>query len=101
MGLCEEPFRLIKTGENTVEVRLNDEKRRKIKIGDTIEFIKVPEENEVLKIEVLELRNYDTFKELYEDIPFKDFGCEGWTMEEMLEATYKIYSPEQEKQWVH
>ncbi|WP_236687447.1 ASCH domain-containing protein [Geobacillus sp. ZGt-1] len=101
MGLYEEPFRLIKTGENTVEVRLNDEKRRKIKIGDTIEFIKVPEENEVLKIEVLELRNYDTFKELYEDIPFKDFGCEGWTMEEMLEATYKIYSPEQEKQWVH
>ncbi|OKO88395.1 hypothetical protein BRO54_3662 [Geobacillus proteiniphilus] len=82
-------------------MRLNDEKRRKIKIGDTIEFIKVPEENEVLKIEVLELRNYDTFKELYEDIPFKDFGCEGWTMEEMLEATYKIYSPEQEKQWVH
>lgn len=101
MGLYEEPFRLIKTGENTVEVRLNDEKRRKIKIRDTIEFIKVPEENEVLKIEVLELRNYDTFKELYEDIPFKDFGCEGWTMEEMLEATYKIYSPEQEKQWVH
>lgn len=36
---------------------------------------------------------------MYEDITFKDFDCEGWTMEEMLYGTYEIYSSEQEKHW--
>ena len=36
---------------------------------------------------------------MYEDIPFKDFDCEGWTMSEMVDGTYEIYSLEQEKEW--
>ncbi len=99
MGLYGEYFKSIKEGRKSVEVRLNDEKRRKIKVGDTIEFIKVPEQDETLQVQVIELRKYDTFKEMYEDIPFKDFDCEGWTMEEMVNGTYEIYSPEQEKEW--
>jgi ASC-1-like (ASCH) protein len=99
MGLYGEYFESIKKGKKKVEVRLNDEKRRKIKIGDTIEFIKVPEENETLIVQVTELKTYDTFKVMYEDIPFRDFDCEGWTMEDMIEGTYEIYTPELEKQW--
>ncbi|MGM0877976.1 MAG: ASCH domain-containing protein [Bacillota bacterium] len=99
MGLYGEYFNAIKEGKKTVEVRLNDEKRRKIKVGDTVEFIKVPEQNETLKVQVTELRKYDTFEKMYKDIPFKDFDCEGWTLQEMVEGTYEIYSPEQEKKW--
>lgn len=99
MGLYGEYFHAIKEGRKTVEVRLNDEKRRKIKVGDTIEFIKVPEQDETMQVQVIELRIYDTFKEMYEDIPFTDFDCQGWTMEEMLKGTYEIYSPELEKKW--
>ncbi len=80
-------------------MRLNDEKRRKIKVGDTIEFIKVPEQNDILTVEVIELREYETFEKMYEDIPFKDFDCEGWTMQEMVDGTYEIFSLEQEKEW--
>jgi ASC-1-like (ASCH) protein len=40
MGLYSEYFIAIKEGKKQVEVRLNDEKRRKIKVGDTIEFIR-------------------------------------------------------------
>jgi len=36
---------------------------------------------------------------MYEDIPFKDLDCEGWTMEAMINRTYEIYSPKQEKEW--
>lgn len=74
MGLYGEYFKAIKEGKKKVEVRLNDEKRRNIKVGDTIEFIKVPEQDEILKVEVTELRKYDTFQSMYEDIPFLDFG---------------------------
>lgn len=99
MGLYKEPMESIKSGRKTIEVRLNDEKRRKIKVGDIIEFIKVPEENDTLRVLVLELNKYDTFKDMYEAIPFMEFDCEGWTMDEMIEGTYEIYSPDQEKQW--
>jgi ASC-1-like (ASCH) protein len=99
MGLYEEPFESMKTGKKEFEVRLYDEKRRKIKVGDIIEFMRIPENGETLQVEVLELRPYDTFRDMYEDIPFSLFDCEGWTMEEMLEGTYDIYTREQEKQW--
>jgi ASC-1-like (ASCH) protein len=99
MGLYGEYFQSIIEGKKKVEVRLNDEKRRKIKVGDTIEFIKVPQQDETLKVQVTGIRKYETFKEMYENIPFKDFDCEGWTMKEMIDGTYEIYTPEQEKEW--
>ena len=99
MGLFGEHFQSIINGKKKVEVRLNDENRRKIKVGDRIEFIKVPEQDQTLTVRVTGIRNYHTFKEMYEAIPFKDFDCEGWTMQEMIEGTYEIYKPEQEKKW--
>ncbi|MBT2680561.1 ASCH domain-containing protein [Bacillus sp. ISL-35] len=99
MGLYEDYFPSIIKGKKKVEVRLNDEKRRKIQVGDLIEFVKVPEQDETLIVKVIELRHYDTFKGMYKNIPFDDFDCEGWTMKEMVDGTYEIYTPEQEKQW--
>ncbi|KAA0967010.1 ASCH domain-containing protein [Sporosarcina sp. ANT_H38] len=99
MGLYGEYFKAIKEGEKTVEVRLNDENRRGIKVADTIEFIRMPEQNETLKVQVTGLRRFDTFEEMYANIPFRDFDCEGWSIEEMVEGTYGIYTPEQEKLW--
>lgn len=99
MGLYGEYFQPIMDGKKKVEVRLNDENRRKIQVGDRIEFIKVPEQDETLTVQVTEIRKYDTFQEMYEAIPFKDFDCEGWTMQEMIDGTYEIYTPEQEKAW--
>ncbi|PPA70359.1 ASCH domain-containing protein [Jeotgalibacillus proteolyticus] len=99
MGLYDGPFKSIQENKKEFEVRLNDEKRRKISIGDVIEFVKVPENGEAIKAEVLGLRNYKTFEEMYKDIPFTLFDCEGWTMEEMIEGTYEIYTQEQERKW--
>jgi ASC-1-like (ASCH) protein len=56
MGLYGVYFQSIIEGKKKVEVRLNDEKRRKINVGDTIEFIKVPVQDETLKVQVTELR---------------------------------------------
>lgn len=99
MGLYEEYFDAIKEGKKTVEVRLNDDKRRVINVGDIIEFIGVSEPSKTLKVSVTDLREYNTFEEMYRSIPFKDFDCEGWSMKDMVDGTYDIYSKEQEKQW--
>ena len=38
MKLHPAPFEMIKSGKKTIELRLYDEKRRKIKVGDEIIF---------------------------------------------------------------
>ena len=43
MKLNKNPFERIKNGTKTVEFRLYDEKRQQIKIGDKIEFSKLPD----------------------------------------------------------
>lgn len=99
MGLYEEYFYDIKSGNKQVEVRLFDEKRKNISLGDIIEFVILPKQENTLQVRVVELKNYSTFHELYKDIPFEEMGCEGWTMEKMLEGTYDIYTPDQVLKW--
>lgn len=44
--LDEEMFKLVESGIKNVEVRVNDEKRRKLKVGDKLIFLKRPKEDE-------------------------------------------------------
>jgi ASC-1-like (ASCH) protein len=97
MGLYKEPFDSIKTGKKTVEVRLFDEKRRKLNIGDTITFTKVPGNSETLTVEITEITVYPSFRKMYESIPATDFDASGDFIDEMVENTYEIYTPENEK----
>jgi len=99
MGLYEAPFNSMKSGRKKVEVRLNDEKRRKIKLEDKITFTKIPGEKESLTVEVTGLRKYPTFKELYENIPASDLDAIGDSIKQMVENTYQIYTVEQEEKW--
>lgn len=99
MSLFNEPFAAIKSGRKTVEIRLHDEKRRLIQVGDHIEFEKLPDKHERIEVCVEQLMIFKTFEEMYRTIPFKDFGCEGWSMDEMIDGTYEIYTPEQESEW--
>lgn len=99
MGLYEEHLNNIKNGGKTIEVRLNDEKRRKIEAGDTIRFIKVPRDGESITTEVMGLEVFTTFKEMYENVSAEEIGSRGDTIEEMVNDTYEIYTPEQEKKY--
>lgn len=64
MKLNEGPFEAIKAGTKTIEMRLYDNKRRKIQVGDIIEFKNVVSSEEI-KVEVLALHVVPTFKDLY------------------------------------
>jgi ASC-1-like (ASCH) protein/purine-nucleoside phosphorylase len=99
MKLCAGPFDKIKSGEKTIEIRCNDEKRRRVRVGDTIIFYKLPGLNECLTAEVTDLYPCKTFEELYAHFDFSEFGAEGLTMEEMMERTREIYSVEKEQKY--
>ncbi|PZD93128.1 hypothetical protein DNH61_24665 [Paenibacillus sambharensis] len=99
MTLYPEYFNSLVSGHKRIEVRLYDEKRRRININDSIIFYQLPGKSKSVEAVVKELLIYKTFEELYRAHPFKEFGCEGWSMDEMITGTYEIYSPEQEKKW--
>lgn len=65
MKLHPAPFAAIQSGRKTVELRLNDEKRQKIKMGDTITFTQT-ETGETIRAVVLALRHYPDFDAMYQ-----------------------------------
>ena len=73
MRLVDFAFKAIKNKEKDIELRLNDEKRRIINIGDIIEFEHV-DTGEIIKVEVINLHKYDTFEELFKQFDHKRFG---------------------------
>ena len=74
MKLQPEPFKEIRSGNKTIELRLNDEKRQKISVGDIIEFISTEDAKETLRTEVLHLYHFDSFDELYKNLPLLKCG---------------------------
>ena len=99
MKLYKEPFQQIQSGKKTVEVRLYDQKRRKVKQGDAIEFAKLPEENEKINVKVKKLYTYPTFREMFEDLPAEKLGIVDNYIETNVKSIHNLYSPEREKEW--
>ena len=74
LRLNKEPFDLIKSGAKTIEMRLYDEKRQQIKVGDNIVFSL--RENEEVKIstKVVSLSIFKSFEELYSNFDKRVLG---------------------------
>ena len=66
MKLHNEPFLAVKSNSKTIEMRLNDEKRKNIKKGDKIEFTNTST-NSVYYVEVEDVYKYQSFDELYQN----------------------------------
>ena len=64
MHLHNDPFVAIAEGRKSIEVRLNDEKRRSMNIGDEVTFIN-RKTDEKIKCKITNLYTYDNFEELY------------------------------------
>ena len=64
MHLDSVAYEAVVSGNKTIEMRLNDEKRRELKVGDIIEFTNRATK-ETLKAKVIELHVYKNFEELY------------------------------------
>ncbi len=94
MKLNESPFERIKNGTKTIEFRLYDEKRQQIKIGDQIEFSKLPDLQEKLLVDVIELYREDTFDNL-----FRKLYTDEKEINKKTKLMYQYYSPEKEKEY--
>ncbi|MBM7636888.1 ASCH domain-containing protein [Streptococcus saliviloxodontae] len=93
MLLAPEPFEKIKSGQKTIELRLYDDRRQAITIGDQICFYRLGDEVQ-LNTEVVALHIFDDFTQLYEKLNLLKCGYTKSDIElakpEDMEAYYAL-----------
>lgn len=100
MNLTPSPLEMIRNGKKTIELRLYDEKRKMISIGDSIVFVNTEDSNDTLSVNVVDLFVFDSFGELYNNLPLLECG---YTKDDIKTASpddmEKYYSKEKQKQY--
>ena len=100
MHLDPQAFDRMEDEKKTIELRLYDEKRRRIQAGDVIRFESTDDETDVLYAQVAGLRFFASFDELYAALPLT--AC-GYAPEEVKTASPrdmdKYYAPEEQQKW--
>lgn len=99
MNLELSAFFKIANGSKTIELRLNDEKRQKINIGNRIEF-HCSDINSVIFAEVIKLHKFSDFEQLYKALPLEKCG---YSKDDLKTAHYtdmeKYYTKSQIKKY--
>lgn len=96
--LDEDIFEIVQHGKKDVEARVNDEKRRKLHVGDTLIFLKRPLEKERMVSKVVGLEYYANFQELVQHYPIERLYLEGYTKERYLKELERFYSLEEQQE---
>lgn len=100
MKLKELPFDQIKSKVKTWEVRLNDEKRQNIQIGDSILFRKLPDLFDGIVCRVVDKKYFNTFRDMASVLSLRSLGLDdGATADTCEEVYHTYYSPEEESQY--
>ena len=100
MHLEPKAYARMEDEKKTIELRLYDEKRRRIQVGDVIRFESTDDETDVLFAWVTGMRFFASFDELYAALPLT--AC-GYAPEAAKTASPRdmdrYYSPEAQRQW--
>ncbi len=74
LNLHPQPFALIADGRKTIELRLYDEKRSQIQVGDTLVFTHSNDSTQTLTAKVTALHRFTDFAALYAALPLDKCG---------------------------
>lgn len=100
MKLLQSPYDRIASGKKIIEIRLFDEKRQKFNIKDIIEFSKLPYLKDKVKVEIVALLRYKSFRDLVNDFGMEYYGYpKDYSVQDFVNSIYTIYSKEKEQQY--
>ena len=97
MKLQPKYFNYILNGTKRIELRLYDEKRQTIKVGDIIKFLKEPSLDESFLVKVIELIKYNSFLEMFNDYDISILSDNSMSKEELLNDLEKFYTKEKQQ----
>lgn len=99
MKLQPEYYNFILNGTKRIEIRLFDEKRQQIKIGDTIKFLKEPDLNESFNVKVIGLLRYNTFEDMFKDFDISILSDNSMTKEKLIDVLEQFYPKEKQEKY--
>lgn len=85
-------FDIVKNNSKNVEIRLNDEKRKKLKVGDTLIFLKRPNDDDEIKGIITNLVYFNNFSEVVDYYPMKRIYLDNYDKEEFIKLLGRFYS---------
>ena len=97
--LHPEVFDIVLRGNKDVEIRVNDEKRRKLHVGDTLVFVNRGNEEEKLTAKVINLVYFNNFLEVTDYYDMKRIYLGETTKDEYINLMMKFYSDEEVKEY--
>lgn len=93
----EKYYNLIKNKEKIYEVRLYDNKRKQMKIGDIIKIFKEHKLVESLNAKIIDLVFFKSFEEMANALPSKQIGFDGWEINDIIKEYHKFYTAQEEQ----
>lgn len=97
MKLNPSPMKMFREGHKTIELRLYDEKRKKISVGDSIKFVNTQDITDTLNVTVEELFVFDSFDELYKNLPLAECGYTKDNIDKASPFDMELYYPKEKQ----
>ena len=88
-------FDIVLNKDKDVEIRVNDEKRRKLSIGDTLVFLNRGNEEEKITAKVTNLVYFNNFLEVTDYYDMKRIYLEDTTKENYINLMKQFYNDEE------
>ena len=92
-------YNYVLNGTKRIEIRLFDEKRQLINIGDRIQILKEPNLLESFEVEVVELLRYDNFKDLIDDFDISVLADKSINKKQLLSDLEKYYPKDKQQKY--
>lgn len=87
-------FDIVSSGSKDVEIRLNDDKRRKLSVDDTLVFLKRPDDKEEIKATVTNLVYFNNFLEVVDNYDMKRIYLDNTSKEDYINLMKRFYNDE-------
>ena len=99
MKLTTDHFDKLKSGKKIYEVRLNDESRQKIGVGDNIIFKREPDLLDGVIVRVTDVKRFDTFEQMATILSIESIGFDLKNASQVSRHFLKIYSKSDEAKY--
>ena len=96
MSLADEYFELMRDGKKIIELRVNDAKRKKYKVGNVLNFQMKTDPSEKFSVEITALYYFQTIREAVEGLGKDKFGFKpSMTIDKIEDLMLTFYKQEE------
>ena len=87
-------FDIVENESKNVEIRVNDEKRRKLSVGDKLVFVKRPDDIESISGKVTKLVYFNNFNEVVDNYSMERIYLKDSSKDDFVNLMKRFYSDE-------